>query len=217
MMTKIQDVNKVSTTLFWSCGSAVKCGCFRSTCMSQHRQRSEWQNTRCHRKSEPYLTVILRHFVRRDPNNQIRLQSPIYSPAMLIKWLRYRHESCCAKRSPFVYISWSDSYMLRWRTIQKVDPKLQCTLKAKSCSEVALIINMHVLINWMPDCNINRVFIRIFCPIHGWCRRPRMTGTTCVRTVHDQLYVSLGMASPPQLPLLIGWRNLTPMPMVIVK
>ena len=34
---------------------------------------------------ESYLTVILRHCVRRDPNNQIRLLSPIYSPAMLIK------------------------------------------------------------------------------------------------------------------------------------
>ena len=40
-----------------------------------------------------YLTVILRHCVRKDPNNQIRLRSPIYSPAMLIKWLRYQHES----------------------------------------------------------------------------------------------------------------------------
>ena len=35
--------------------SAVKCGRFRSTCMSQHSQRSEWQNTGCHRKLEPYL------------------------------------------------------------------------------------------------------------------------------------------------------------------
>ena len=30
--------------------SVVKCGRFRSTCMSQHSQRSEWQNTGCHRK-----------------------------------------------------------------------------------------------------------------------------------------------------------------------
>ena len=58
---------------------------------AQHSQRSEWKNTGCHRKLEPYLAVISRHCVRRDPNNQIRLWSPIYSPAMLIKWLRYRH------------------------------------------------------------------------------------------------------------------------------
>ena len=54
---------------------------------------SEWQNTDCHRKLEPYLTVIFRHYVRRDPNNKIRLRSPTHSPAMLIKWLQYRHES----------------------------------------------------------------------------------------------------------------------------
>ena len=105
---------------------------------------------------EPYLTVILRHCVRRDPNNQIRLRSPIYSSAMLIKLLRYRHESssyACAKRSPFVYISWSDSYALRWCTKQKADPKLQRTLKGQNrCSKVALIINMHVFMYWMPDC-----------------------------------------------------------------
>ena len=132
-MTKIRDVNTVSTTLWGQ--SAVMCGCFRSTCMPQLSQRSEWKNTGCHRKLEPYLAVIFRHCVRRDPNNQIRLRSPIYSPAMLIKWLPYRHESSfypARKRSPFVYISRSDSYALRWRTIQKVDPKLQCTLKAKS-------------------------------------------------------------------------------------
>ena len=77
------------------CGgqSAVMCGCFRSTCMPQHSQRSEWKNTGCHRKLEPYLAVIFRHCAIRDPNNQIPLRSPIYSPAMLIKWLRYRHES----------------------------------------------------------------------------------------------------------------------------
>ena len=73
--------------------SAVKCGHFRSTCMSQHSQRSAWQNTDCHRKLEPYLTVIFRHCVRRDPNNKIPHRSPIHSPAMSIKWLRYRHES----------------------------------------------------------------------------------------------------------------------------
>ena len=71
----------------------VMCGCFRSTCIPQLSQRSEWKNTGCHRKLEPYLPVIFRHCVRRDPNNQIRLRSPIYSPAMLIKWLRYQHES----------------------------------------------------------------------------------------------------------------------------
>ena len=62
---------------------------------AQHSQQSEWKNTGCHRKLEPYLAVIFRHCVRRDPNNQIRLRSSIYmySPAMLIKWLRYRHES----------------------------------------------------------------------------------------------------------------------------
>ena len=65
----------------------------RSTCMPQLGQRSEWKNTGCHRKLEPCLAIIFRHCVRRDPNNQIRLRSPIYSPAMLIKWLRYRHES----------------------------------------------------------------------------------------------------------------------------
>ena len=115
--------------------SAVKCGRFRSTCMSQHSQRSEWQNTDCHRKLKPHLTVIFRHYVRRDPNNKIRHRSPIHSPAMLIKWLRYRHESSsgpCAKRSPFVYFSWTDPYALRWRTIQKVVPKSQRTLKAKT-------------------------------------------------------------------------------------
>ena len=101
--------------------SAVKCGRFQSTCMSQHSQWSEWQNTDCHRKLEPCLTVIFRHCVRRDPNNEIRHRSPIHSPAMLIKWLRYRHES-----------SWSDSYALQWHTIQKVVPKLQRTLKAKT-------------------------------------------------------------------------------------
>ena len=73
--------------------SAVMCGRFRSTCMSQHSQRSEWQNTGCHRKLETHLAVIFRHCVKRDPNNKIRLRSPIYSPAMLIKSLRYRHES----------------------------------------------------------------------------------------------------------------------------
>ena len=73
--------------------SAVKCGRFRPTCMSQHSQRSEWQNTDCHRKLEPFLTVFFCHYVRRDPNNKIRLRSPTHSPAMLIKWLRYRHES----------------------------------------------------------------------------------------------------------------------------
>ena len=46
-------------------------------------QRSEWKNTGCHSKLEPYLAVIFRHCVSRDPNNQIRLRSPIYSPAML--------------------------------------------------------------------------------------------------------------------------------------
>ena len=71
----------------------VMYGRFRSTCMSQHSQRSEWQNTGCHRKLETYLVVIFRHCVKRDPNNQIWLGSPIYSPAMLIKSLRYRHES----------------------------------------------------------------------------------------------------------------------------
>ena len=76
MMTKIQDVNTVSTTVWGR--SAVICGCFRSMSTPQHSQRSEWKNTGCHRKLEPY---------------QIRLRSPIYSPAMLIKWLRYRHES----------------------------------------------------------------------------------------------------------------------------
>ena len=84
-----------NTALVLQGRSAVKCGRFRSTCMSQHSQRSEWQNTDCHRKLEPYLTVILRHCVRRDPNNKIRLRSLIYSPAMLIKWLQYRHESSC--------------------------------------------------------------------------------------------------------------------------
>ena len=73
--------------------SAVKWGRFRSMCMSQHSQPSEWQNTDCHPKLEPYLTVIFRHCVRRYPNNKIRHRSPIHSPAMLIKWLRYRHES----------------------------------------------------------------------------------------------------------------------------
>ena len=72
--------------------SAVKCGRFWSTCI-QHSQRSEWQNTDCHRKLEPYPTVIFRHCVRRDHNNKIWLRSLIHSPAMLIKWLRYRHES----------------------------------------------------------------------------------------------------------------------------
>ena len=86
-----QSVNTVSTTLWGR--SAVMCGRFRSTCMSQHSQRLEWQNTGCHRKLETYLAVIFRHCVKRDPNNQIRLRSPIYSPAMLIKSLRYRHES----------------------------------------------------------------------------------------------------------------------------
>ena len=52
------------------------------------------QNTDCHRKFEPYLIVIFRHCVRRDPNNKIQLRSPIYSPAMLIKCLRYRQHSC---------------------------------------------------------------------------------------------------------------------------
>ena len=41
---------------------------------AQHSQRSEWKNTGCHRKLEPYLAVIFRHCVRRDPNNQIRLR-----------------------------------------------------------------------------------------------------------------------------------------------
>ena len=40
---------------------------------------SEWQNTDCHRKLEPHLTVIFRHYVRRDPNNKIRLRSPTQS------------------------------------------------------------------------------------------------------------------------------------------
>ena len=82
-----------NTALVLRSRSAVKCGRFWSTCMSQRSQRSEWQNTGCHRKLEPYLTVIFCHCVRRDHNNQIRLRSPIYSPALLIKWLRYRHES----------------------------------------------------------------------------------------------------------------------------
>ena len=59
----------------------------------------------------------------------------------------------------------------------------------KYLTPTLLIINMHVFMNWMPDCNINRVFVRIFCPICGWCRRPRGTGSTCVRTVYDQLYI----------------------------
>ena len=88
---KIQDVNTVSTTLWGR--SAVMCGCFRSMCMPLHSQRSAWKNTDCHHKLEPYLAVIFRHCVRKDPKNQIRLRSPTYSPAMLIKWLRYRHES----------------------------------------------------------------------------------------------------------------------------
>ena len=130
-MTKSQSVNTVSTTLWGR--STVMCGRFRSTCMSQHSQQSEWQNTGCHRKLETYLAVIFRHCVKRDPNNQIQLRSTIYSPAMLIKSLWYRHESSSyLKISPFVYISWSYSYALRWRTIQKVDPKLQRMLKAKS-------------------------------------------------------------------------------------
>ena len=91
MMTKIQDINTVSTTLWGR--SAVMCGRFRSTCMPPHSQQSEWKNTGCHCKLEPYLAVILRHCIRRDSNNQIRLRSPMYRPAMLIKWLRYRHES----------------------------------------------------------------------------------------------------------------------------
>ena len=49
--------------------SNVKCGRFRSTRMSQHSQQSEWQNTGCHRKLEPYLTVIFRHCVKRGPYN----------------------------------------------------------------------------------------------------------------------------------------------------
>ena len=71
--------------------SAVKCGRFRSTCMSQHSQRSEWQNTGCHHKLEPYLTVIFSHYVRRDPDKSNT--ASIYSPTMLIKLLRYRHGS----------------------------------------------------------------------------------------------------------------------------
>ena len=62
-------------------------------CMSKYSQRSEWQNTDGHHKLEPYLTAIFCRCIRRDPNSQIRLRSPIYSHTMLIKWLRYRHES----------------------------------------------------------------------------------------------------------------------------
>ena len=81
-----------NNTVVWG-RSAVMCGRFRSTCMPQHSQQSEQKNTGCYSKLEPCLAVIFRHCVRRDPNNQIRLRSPIYSPAMWIKWLRYRHES----------------------------------------------------------------------------------------------------------------------------
>ena len=83
---------RLANTLLWG-RSAVMCGRFRSTCMSQHSQRLAWQNTGCHRKLETYLAIIFRHCVKRYPNNQIRLRSLIYSPAMLIKSLRYRHES----------------------------------------------------------------------------------------------------------------------------
>ena len=73
------------------------CGAGQLSCVAtsgpQLSQRSEWKNTSCHRKLEPYLAVIFRHCVRWDPNYQTRLRSPIHSPAMLIKWLRYRHES----------------------------------------------------------------------------------------------------------------------------
>ena len=96
-MTKIQDVNTVSTTLWGR--SAVMCGCFRSTCMPQHSQWSEWKNTGCHCKLEPDLAVIFRNCVRRHPNNQIRLWSSIYSPAILIKWLRYLAPALRAKKS----------------------------------------------------------------------------------------------------------------------
>ena len=215
-MTKIQDVNTVSTTLWGR--SAVICGCFQSTCMPQHSQWSEWKNTGCHRKVEPYLAVIFRHCVRKDPNNQIQLRSPIYCPAMLKKWLRYRHESSSypARKEVPLFTS-ADQILMRYggaryrKYIRNYNPRWRQDRRSK----VALIMNMHVFINWMPDCSINRVFIRIFCPIHGWRRRPRGTGSTCVRTVHDQLYISLGMALPLQMS--IGWRNLTPMPMVIVK
>ena len=88
---------KVSLSIWFQqhCGAAQlsMCGRFRSMCMSQHSQRSEWQNTGYHRKLVTYLAVIFCHCVKRYPNNQIRLRSPIYSPAMLIKSLRYRNES----------------------------------------------------------------------------------------------------------------------------
>ena len=193
--------------------SAVKCGCFQCMCMS-HSQRSYWQNTGCHRKLETYLTLISRHCVRRDPNNQIRLRSPIYSPVMLIKWLRYQHESASYpvwKEVPL--FTSADQILTRYGVTwyKKWIWNYNACWRQNRSSKVASIMNMHVFMNWMPDCNINRGFIRIFCPIHGWRRRPRGTGTTCLRTVHDQLYVSLGMALLRQFPLLIGWRNLMPM------
>ena len=94
-MTEIQDVNTISTTLLWSCGTGQLSSVTASGPRACHNIASgrSRQNTDCHRKFEPYLTVIFRHCVRRDPNNKIRLRSPIYSPAMLIKCLRYRHES----------------------------------------------------------------------------------------------------------------------------
>ena len=201
-MTKIQDVNTVSTTLWGR--SAVTCDRFRSTCMPQHSQRLEWKNTDCHRKLEPYLAIIFRHCIRRDPNNQIRLWSPIYSSAMLIKWLQYWHESSSYPAQKEVPLFTSAHHILTRYSgaeYRKYIRNYNARWRENRCSKVALIINTHVFMNWMPDCNIKS--LSFFCPIHGWRRRPHGTGSTSVKTVHDQLYVSLGMDSPLQLPFFV--------------
>ena len=213
-MTKIQDVNTVSTTLWAGQLSCVAASSPRACHNIASGQRGKTQAV--HHKLESYLAVIFRHCVRRDPDNQIRLRSPTYSPAMLIKWLRYRHEFSSYPARKKVHLFTSAIRFLRTTVEQDTKSRSEITTHVEG-KIVELIINMHVFMNWMPDCNINRVFVRIFCPICGWRRRPRGTGSTCVRTVHDQLYVSLGMVSPLQLPLLIGWQNLMPKPMVITK